>query len=350
MTKTIFILLTFFCTHSVAQDTCNCLENLNIAIKKVSDNYAGFTDKVKPGNSQLYFNLVDSLQKAAPRNNIDIKCLTLLKKYTAFFHDGHLGISLLTKRNTIKSITVTQPVSDKDIPSLIFQNRDWVIITIPSFSVEYTDTIRKLFDRYQLKLSKTKNWIIDVRGNDGGSEGVYAPILPFIYTNPIIVEGGKEWCSKDNVKAAREEYEDYKNQVDSITKSGWLKNIERMEANVGKWKSGAGDTIVFNKIKYRPAKVAILIDKGCASSTEIFIMKAMQSKKVTLFGVNTNGTVDYGNVKYWDDMPYKPFNLRIATLRWNWIDKTGGIDLTGIKPDVTVPNGTKDWIKYTMQH
>lgn len=351
MRKFFTFVVTVSLISASAQDTCNCPDILNKTIDKVAKNYAGFNDKVKFQNVQRYNIFTDSLQKAAPQNNRDSNCFKLLKAYTSYFKDGHLGITFHKKRVvTHANMVPEQPAVDRDIPSLIIKANSLAIITVSSFSIDYNDTIHKLFDKHKLQLEKCDRWIIDVRGNDGGSQDVYSVMLPYLFTNPIIVEGAQYWCSVDNVKAAREEYEDYKNRVDSLTKYGWEKSVEKREANTGHWLPVSGDTIVFSNIKTQPKKVAILIDKGCASSTEIFLMKARQSKKVILLGTNTNGTVDYGDVLYWDDLPYKPFNLRIATSRWNWIDKTGPIDGTGIKPDILIPTGTNNWIAYTLLH
>ena len=59
-------------------------------------------------------------------------------------------------------------------------------------------------------------------------------------------------------------------------------------------------------------KVAIIANRWCASSTEGFILEALQNKKVRLFGENTAGMISYGDwMKV--DAPCLPVNLTIAT-------------------------------------
>ncbi|MBK6997984.1 MAG: hypothetical protein IPH31_25040 [Lewinellaceae bacterium] len=52
-------------------------------------------------------------------------------------------------------------------------------------------------------------------------------------------------------------------------------------------------------VKNRSAKspkVVILVNDRCASSCRIFLLWAMQSKKVTLMGSQTAGIADYGSI------------------------------------------------------
>lgn len=345
------IALLLFCIATQAQDTCNCLQNLDSVINKVTRNYAGYHDKVNTTTKEAYNKLVKSLQKEAVHNGTDSNCFRILKRYTGFFRDGHLGISLLkNSSHTSSDKSEAKPSKDIYAPSFLFPKKDWAILTFPSFDISYNDTIHKLFQQYHKELMSCRYWVVDIRGNDGGSSDCYAPLLPFLFTQPIVESGAGTWCSIDNVTASRQTFEDYKDQVDTITRNGWQKSIEKMESNVGKWMYSAGDTIVFNSVLQQPFFVAFLIDSGCASSSEILILKAKQSSKVKLFGTYTNGTIDYGDVLYWDDLPHHSFNLRIATARWNWIDTTGPIDITGIKPDVVINQKEKDWISYVMKN
>jgi C-terminal processing protease CtpA/Prc len=92
--------------------------------------------------------------------------------------------------------------------------------------------------------------------------------------------------------------------------------------------------------------VVILINEGCASSTEQFLLEASQSKKVTLMGQNTSGTLDYSNLREYDfcEMPYR---LWSPTTRSRRIDIGEGIDGTGIKPNIYLTE-KQDWIEEAL--
>jgi C-terminal processing protease CtpA/Prc len=92
-----------------------------------------------------------------------------------------------------------------------------------------------------------------------------------------------------------------------------------------------------------PKKVLILINRGCASTTEQFLLYARQSSKVILAGEPTQGVLDYSNMR---DAPFScmSYVLRYATTRSRRLDVGEGIDNIGIKPQIKLErNG--DWIK-----
>jgi C-terminal processing protease CtpA/Prc len=93
-----------------------------------------------------------------------------------------------------------------------------------------------------------------------------------------------------------------------------------------------------------PRTIAVLIDEGCASSCEDFVLMARQSAKVTVVGpARTAGVHDYGNVRaIW--LPGWR-RLRVPTSRSRWLPAEA-IDNIGLAPEVWVPAGTPDTIQF----
>jgi C-terminal processing protease CtpA/Prc len=92
------------------------------------------------------------------------------------------------------------------------------------------------------------------------------------------------------------------------------------------------------------------MDKGTASAGEAFVlsMKA-NSNKIMVYGESSYGMIDYmnintqkinctGNSSYYYGYP----TFFAPSI------KTEPINPTGIKPDVYIPTGTLDWIKWVM--
>ncbi len=48
-------------------------------------------------------------------------------------------------------------------------------------------------------LKTTPNLILDLRGNGGGGDASFQPIMPWIYSNPIIVDGNDVYATVDNI-------------------------------------------------------------------------------------------------------------------------------------------------------
>lgn len=65
-----------------------------------------------------------------------------------------------------------------------------------------------------------------------------------------------------------------------------------MELHKGEKVVDSGDYIKYDSIKNYPRKVSVIIGKNGGSAAELFVLAAMQSKKVILFGENTLGAGD----------------------------------------------------------
>ena len=74
------------------QEPCNCLDNLQEAILKTEENYAGFPDKIKPANKTPYDQLKNNLKIKAIDTDTPLDCYLLLKEYVNFFYDKHFRI------------------------------------------------------------------------------------------------------------------------------------------------------------------------------------------------------------------------------------------------------------------
>jgi hypothetical protein len=212
-----------------------------------------------------------------------------------------------------------------------FLNENTFYLNIPSFSWEAKPMVDSLFAAQKENLSKSANLIIDLRNNGGGSDDVYGVISSYLYTQPIKGIGVDALASNDNIKGwelilaqypdlPAESRQEIQNLIDKM-KLQINQNVNIVEDNIDS---------SFTQLLF-PKNVVILINERCASTTEQFLLEARQSKKVTLMGQNTQGTLDYSNLRESDfcEMPYK---LYTPTTRSRRIDIGEGIDGIGIKP------------------
>jgi C-terminal processing protease CtpA/Prc len=127
-------------------------------------------------------------------------------------------------------------------------------------------------------------------------------------------------------------------------KEDFRQAIARMRANKGRFISNGADQIdTFPAVLPYPKKVVVLIDKGCGSTTEQFLLEARQSKKVTLMGQSSLGVLDYANVREGDAL-CPPFEVYYPTTRSRRVDIGEGIDNVGIAPRVKLGNGGS-WVE-----
>lgn len=219
-------------------------------------------------------------------------------------------------------------------------------LKITSFSPSYEKKIDSLLKANEDALKTMPNLILDLRGNNGGTDVSYKPILPYIYTNPVKDIGVDLYATEANIEGWKK---NATNPDLSDDERRWYKGaIANMEAHKGQWINWSDDgTFSDFATLPNPSKIVILIDGSCASSAEQFLLDTRQSSKVTLMGQNTAGTLDYSN---WVPSPLVcyPYVLRYPTTRSRRIDAGQGIDNVGIKPNRYL-NPKEDWIKAAVQ-
>ena len=224
-------------------------------------------------------------------------------------------------------------------------NESTIYFNIPSFSWESKPTIDSLFASNKVNLSKSSNLILDLRNNGGGSDDVYYIISPYLYTQPIKGIGVDMYASNDNIKGWELMLQDP--NLPSDNKAEYQKMVDKLKLKLNQNVNIVEDYIdsSYTPLLF-PKNVVILINEGCASSTEQFLLEAIQSKKVTLMGQNTSGTLDYSNLRESDfcDMPYR---LWSPTTRSRRIDIGTGIDGIGIKPNIYLTE-KQDWIEEAL--
>jgi hypothetical protein len=220
-------------------------------------------------------------------------------------------------------------------------------IGIGSFDESNTWPVDSLFHVDSAILASVPNLILDLRGNNGGSDFVYSPLLPWLYSGPVTVAGIDVLATDDNVKgwAALLEAKD----IPEANKETLRRIITQMQSMPGqRVEIFHGDTVRLPEIRPFPQKIAVLIDGDCASSAEQFLLVAMQSRKVTLMGQHTAGVLDYANVRD-VALPCLPFILHYATTRSQWVDAGKGIDNVGIKPQVML-GANQDWVEEARRY
>ena len=225
-------------------------------------------------------------------------------------------------------------------------NEKTLYFNIPSFSWEAKSIIDSLFAAQKENLSKSSNLILDLRNNGGGSDDVYYIISPYLYTQPIKGIGVDMYASNDNIKGWELMLQDP--NIPSENKAEYQKIVDKLKLQLNENVNIVDDYIdsSYTPLLF-PKNVVILINEGCASSTEQFLLEAIQSKKVTLMGQNTSGTLDYSNLRESNfcEIPYK---LCTPTTRSRRIDIGQGIDGIGIKPTIYLTD-KQNWIQEALK-
>lgn len=234
---------------------------------------------------------------------------------------------------------------DKDAPSLQFKEHV-AIWKFPTFYSNSEEQTAYLLEKYKGQLENTPEWIIDLRGNDGGDYRVGWQLINYIYTKPIIKYNAEKRLTKQNNEMWFNSFmKSYYDQSDDKIKKEIDEKMAKMNENIGKMYNESNlqfETITIDKPFINPKKIALLINENTVSSGELFTMLARQSDKVMVMGTNSGGMMDYGNI-----LRYKTqcstIRIQVPMDRMLWIETGFSVDKEGLKPDTYLQGN--NWIE-----
>lgn len=361
MKKLLSILISLLPFVSSAQQ-CDCLLNFDYMVSHVKLDYAGFNDKIKDSNKKAFENFTTALRKSSIGATDVDSCYVILRTWTNYFRDNHLRVQLDWRYGqkypeAVKSLNARFakpkkiPISMDKLESktnIKILDAKTVLLRFPSFEWGEKKNIDSLLQAYDQQLKKLPNWIIDLRGNDGGTDYAFAGLMPFIYTNPIKIKPDEFLSSNGNIKILTENLKD--NELPQTGKDFIANVIKLMNQHPNQFVNPSGKDsfeIKLDKVYKYPTKVAVLIDRNTASSAESFLLRAMQSTKVKVYGENSAGMLDYNNTQYFD-IPCKDFNLVIPIGRSKRLPENP-IDNIGVKPNIRIDAKENDKINYIIK-
>ncbi len=325
-----------------------------IGVKKVENEYIGFvievTDSqwkkgevkfvIKPDNSCIYY-----MGDYSPKN---FNAAELLG-------DKYLQLGFVTlervfpKSESDPKIERYYKAISAEKPYIERLNQNTLLLRIPSFSSNLRTITNNLINDNKEEILKTKNLIIDLRDNGGGSDNNFKVLLPLLYTNPIETVGVELLSTPRNNQRVK----------DFITNPNWSeegkewarKAYDKLAKNEGKYVNLEDSKVTitkFDTIYPYPKNIGIIINGQNASTTEQFLLAAKQSKKVKLFGQTTFGALDI-SYTYPAKSPCGDFELIYCLSKSLRIPEMT-IDNKGIHPDYFIYNEVPKykWIDFVI--
>jgi len=263
-------------------------------------------------------------------------CTAMLRVYLKSWRAGHL---------TIYDRNPHAPAPDGKVstPHIEWLSPRTALLAFPSFDGSEREAIEKLFKENRAKLARHENWIVDVRGNGGGSDSTYAQILRWIGAASRVEVQVEYWVTAANIEAARQSCA-ILGAADDLCEPALRAERERMQSvPASTWVLQQPGPVVVDvrqeeREPVRPQRVAILVDEGCMSSCEEFLLSARQSFTVKLVGQHTGGTLDFSNMRPYP-LPSGGRVLLYTVTRSKRIPAMP-VDGIGVMPDVFVPAGS----------
>lgn len=178
-----------------------------------------------------------------------------------------------------------------------------VMLRIPSFDGALLAQLDSFYRAHDAEIRSSRDLIIDVRGNGGGSEGCWTGLLPYFYTAPIELDRTELMVAPGNIERYRESLAVMLADSANFGPQA-ITSMREMTARMEEARSGTfipqfdqvPAPIVLDTVLARPVRVWILQDRRCASATESLLYYAGKSAKVTTVGIASGGYVGFGNV------------------------------------------------------
>ncbi|QGW28423.1 S41 family peptidase [Phnomibacter ginsenosidimutans] len=228
-------------------------------------------------------------------------------------------------------------------------------LKIPSFT-RTDEIIQQVVAANDSMIRSNKYLIVDLRGNGGGNTG-WIYFLPYFMTHPIEQYPSLLRVTPENVQHKLKDLapfveqpisSDYAKYFPAPILAAYKKAYAELPVTKSRFYPIPGVTFPLDSITKNPAKIALVVDGFCGSSTEYFFYLSKQSKKVTTYGSNTIGMMDYEGMSVPTALPCQQFILTIPITQSSWTD-TKPIDNTGFTPDVVIPLPQEKWLDYIIK-
>ncbi len=319
---------------------------VGIVLDTINSNrkYVGFileTDAMEWKAGQVKLEIFEKNNSLS--SNFYMRNHSLEKRDVNFKNDAELWIGDMQFFNIGKINGVEKQRLESEKPFFTTLSKKTTLLCLPTFDYREAGTINSLIEDNKKTILSHENLIIDLRNNAGGNDYSWKKIIPLIYTNPIKTVGVEFLSTPLNRKLfwANNSF------LAKLLARGYVKKLKR---NNGKFVVLESVQIEkLDEILPNPKTVIILVDNGCVSSGEQFLLSAKQSKKVKIYGERTFGSLDVSNVVF-ATSPDGCFDVAYAmsrTLR----PKSERIDGVGVKPDVMISDTIPKykWIDFVLK-
>jgi len=259
-------------------------------------------------------------------------CDAILDAYLRAWRPGHLSVSKLA------SAQAPGPaLTDARQPRLKLLGKDTLLLVLPSFKDSYRAPLQALLDAHRAELESHAYWIVDVRGNGGGSDLSYAPLLPWLLDGDYLEHRLDYLATPVNIRA--QEAICARMAEPEACRSALAPAIAAMRAaSPGSFAGRPGALVsVERPARFEPKaprRVAVLVDRDCGSSCDQFALTVKTGWRVKLVGRPSAGVVDVGNLR-----PHPLPSGR--TLKYAISRSTRAAELPldgiGVAPDILLP-------------
>ena len=318
--------------HAQTTTAAECVADLDALAPYMLANDAGARDHVAQKGQATFDAAFVAARGLAAAAVSDDSCLAALRTYLLAFRTSHLSV-----RSTGSAGATPQPNTPG--PAFRILSPKTALLTVPSFADQAGEAIARILEEHARDIAQRPNLIIDVRGNTGGSDWTYQPLLPLLAANTRRHVGAMLLATPANSAANRAVCDlmarDSKQCRDATRAASEAMNRAPPGTFIPIPGEPAVEIVEPEKVAPYPQRVAVLVDKRCGSTCEEFLLAVRQSFKVKLFGQASAGSLDYSNLRPFT-LPSGKRLLMYATSRSLRLPQFS-VDAAGIPPDQVLP-------------
>ncbi|MCS4303409.1 S41 family peptidase [Chryseobacterium sp. BIGb0232] len=332
-------------------------DDYEIGVKKINDKeYVGFIIKADPKYwkpNEIKFRLFSdgSYEYYSQDHSIQKGKYKMYDNTLLSFNEIKINFVKQLPHPALSATEIESKISEINGTYIKKISPKTVMIRLQYFSYSFVDKIEKLLKDNKKTLEEAEFWIIDVRGNGGGTDNAYRNILPYIMTNSIRKLGVEYLASPTLIQTSE-------NYLKGIMKDS-IKNKEEiinLKTRIAQLKNRPGEYVNHNQSKVAvdsvfpaaksPVQIVILADNHTGSAAENFLLSAKQSKKVKIMGTPSSGVLDYANAMFFD-YGCNDYKLLMPTYR-SFRLPDYPIDNIGVQPDIYLDESVKDWVYFAV--
>ncbi len=324
-------LLLLFFLSLINDSECPCYEDTMMAIETIAADYAGYEYHIRRRGQNQHDTLVAAVLSEAKTIDTKKDCEINLKKYIAFFEDFH---HMLVDEEQLEKFERPSPLPNVKT----FIEDSVVYLKIPSFHPKVKPSLDSLIQVHKAALETFPYIIVDISNNDGGGEGTYKNLEPYIYHRDSIRSYGAYFKKSNGNLEHYKSYLDY-DGFDEETREAIIKDINHIEQSNEHFVYFPGSTSYIEGGRTIPAKIAIIITDA-VSAGEGFILEMRQAKNTTTFGGNSRGGRDFFENR-WIHTPLFKMTIALPMKKAGYLNEFI-VDPDGITPDIEI-NLDTDW-------
>ncbi len=258
-------------------------------------------------------------------------CDAILDAYLGAWRPGHLSVTALAP--TARPAAAADP----RLPRLRILGPDTLLLVLPSFRDAYKAPLQALLAAQRPALESHKYWIVDVRGNGGGADTSYAPLLPWLLDGDYLAHRLEYLATPANIRAQEAICGQMADPAPCRAALGPALDAMRA-APPGSFAVRPGGRVDIERpVRVEPKapqRVAVLLDRDCGSSCDQFALTARAGFRVKLVGRPSAGVVDVGNLRP-HPLP-SGRTLKYATTRSTRAAELP-LDGIGVAPEILLP-------------